>query len=107
MDVSLRDNLNVTPLERAIEAHSYRTVEAIVRRSKRSILDGLLSPDDETLLTRSLRDDDQHVSIALINGIIIIFNYLGLYNYWLIELIEPKAANIVNKMLSKNHPIIM
>ena len=67
VDVSLCDNTKVTPLERAIETKCYRIVEEILKRSKKRELDEIVV-DDETLLTKTLKSDDQNISIALING---------------------------------------
>lgn len=67
VDINSRDNLNATPLERAIENKCYKLVEEIVKKSKKSQFDDIYI-DDETLLTSSLKKDDQNISIALING---------------------------------------
>lgn len=69
VDINSNDNLNASPLERAIENKCYKVVEEIVRKSKKSQLDSLFIDDDvETLLTSCLKKDDQNIAIALING---------------------------------------
>lgn len=67
-NLNLVDNLGASPLERAIETQSYKLVEEIIKKMKKTDLDDLFF-DDETLLTSSLKSDDQMVSIVLINGI--------------------------------------
>lgn len=68
IDLELRDNLGVSPLERAIEARLYRVVAEIVRKIKVNNLNKLLIDASETLLIKSLKSDDQDVVVALIEG---------------------------------------
>lgn len=68
IDLSLCDNLNTSPLERAIETRSFKIVDEIVRRTKKTQLNNWLIDDVETLLTSSLKSGDDEISIALING---------------------------------------
>ena len=66
-DFYLRDNMNVTPLERAIEAKLYKIVEEIIIKSRTKDLDEFYI-GAETILTKTLKSEDQNISIALIKG---------------------------------------
>ena len=65
-DMDLKDNVENSCLEKAIENKMYKIVEIVCKNSnfdKKMMLD-----NKETLLTNTLKMNDQNVSIALING---------------------------------------
>lgn len=68
LDVGLKDNLDVGPLERAVELKLYRVVESLAKKSKKSQLNNFLAASTETYLTSCLKSDDQNVAISLIRG---------------------------------------
>lgn len=66
-DISLRDNMNVTPLERAIKAKFYTVVEEIIIKSRTKDLEEFYI-GAETILTKILKSEDENICIALIKG---------------------------------------
>jgi hypothetical protein len=66
-DFELKDNVEKSCLEKAIEHKMYTVVEIICKKLKFN--KEYFLENKETLLTNSLKMNDQNVSIALIKGI--------------------------------------
>ncbi len=67
-DLELKDNVETSCLEKAIENKMYKIVEIICKNITNKFNRNNLMENGETLLTNSLKLDDQNVSIALIKG---------------------------------------
>ncbi len=67
-DFELKDNVETSCLEKAIENKMYKIVEIICKNSTRKFNRNNLMDNGETVLTNSLKMDDQNVTLALLNG---------------------------------------
>ena len=66
-DFELKDNVDNSSLEKAIENKMYKIVEIICKNSKDFNRNNIME-NNETLLTNCLKMEDTNVSVALING---------------------------------------
>lgn len=69
IDFSLKDNLESSPLEKAIEYKMYKIIAIISKKIKKSVLNEALINEVETYLTSSIKADHTASSVSLINGI--------------------------------------
>ncbi len=67
-DFELKDNVETSCLEKAIENKMYKIVEIICKNSTKKFNRNNLMDNGETVLTNSLKMDDQNVTLALLNG---------------------------------------
>lgn len=67
-DFSLKDNIENSCLEKAIENKMYKIVEVICKNSTDKPDMNKFLENGETLLTNSLKMNDQNICLALING---------------------------------------
>jgi ankyrin repeat protein len=69
INFSLKDNLDFNCLEKSIESKMHNLSEIIFTKNKALNLDEILI-DKETILTRSLKNEDSNVCKVLINGMV-------------------------------------